>query len=322
MSAPNSPVNPGRRKSGSTASSGSRRSSRLSQKSPEGRVAEAESAWVPEDDPLYQANVAKDGHESGNDAEDGAPTNDGAGGDAASAKRLPLAEGHIPWNLGEIPSTIRRVYSEEDNEGDEDDEDEDEDEDDENDTEGEKERTYKDSEGKRFTRVEDPLPDFAEQPAATSSNAQAIPSIHEDRGIRFQTGGRFIDRPGGTPLDQEAHLVLKLVDMRPTSKTDKKPKRQLVLWHNKHGPLKDWNDVYTVKKLNSAHQENMRSICRDFTWSQREADFIAERFRENAQISIRELAYRFNNRFMDRHYLSESRTYDPVHTGRTIEAIR
>ncbi|OAG12145.1 uncharacterized protein CC84DRAFT_69396 [Paraphaeosphaeria sporulosa] len=353
------PSSPARRKSGSVTGAPSperRRSNRLASISnartePEGEV---EAAHATDD-----ASVDGDESESKLAADDDASPSDGSSRNADGVKPppIPLSTRFNPWNFGEKPCTIRRVYlngekKQDDNEkkassddgkqeGEEKDVKKDEDNaEDDVDANGNDDENYeqaealeiikaggwedwrRDSQGGNYNKVIDPLPDFREQPPARSSNAQAVPPIYEDRGIKFKSGGRFINNADGTQIDQEKHLFLKLVDMRAKSKNDKEPKRQLVTWHNKNGAPNDWNDKYAIKKLNAAHQENIRSICRDFTWSQSEADFIAQQFKDKPKVSIRELAYHFNNYFIGDFYLSSPEEWDVVHTGRTIESIR
>jgi hypothetical protein len=172
-----------------------------------------------------------------------------------------------------------------------------------------------------FDRSEDDLPEFSDQPSARGSDAQAIPPIYEDRGLKFTAEGRRVHRDG-EEIDQENYMILKLVDMRPTSRTDLTPKRQLILWTNKNGTPKDWTDKYAIKKLNASHHDNIRSICRDARWSQKEAEVIARLFRDHPDISMRELAYRFNNTLIGDRYMADKKPWDRKHTGRTTESIR
>ncbi|KAF2449354.1 hypothetical protein P171DRAFT_506960 [Karstenula rhodostoma CBS 690.94] len=331
------PTSPARRKSGSVGGAPSperRRSSRLS------------STKSAHEEQVEPAQAADD-----SDVEDG-DANKPAAQDAEQGKRaqstLSTKFTPNPWHWGEIPHTTRRVYltsseneeyddylkkkedGKKDGENDTDeDEDEDgsKDEDDDDDKEESKKRKkfkdiWIDDHGKRYIKVTDPLPSFNGQPPARTSNAQAVPVIHEERGIKFRPDDRYLNGPDGTRIDQQDHLILKLVDMRPKSQTDRTPKRQLVIWFYKNGAPTDWTDKYAIKKLNAAHQDNIRTICHEFTWSQSEANYIAERFRLNRDISMRELAYEFNNRFMGDLPFSPAQGWDQVHTGRTIEAIR
>ncbi|KAJ4359683.1 uncharacterized protein N0V89_000239 [Didymosphaeria variabile] len=167
-----------------------------------------------------------------------------------------------------------------------------------------------------------PLPDLSDQPPARTSNGQIVPSLWEDRGITFQKG-RYIKDADDNRIDQDEYLVLKLIDMRPKSKEDPTPRRQPTYWGNKNGIPKDWDDTYMIKQLNGSHRDNIRTICNEPTWSQGEADFIASRFTDDEDISIKELAYQFNNRFMqDQIPYKETFPWDEVHKGRTTESIR
>ncbi|KAF9741350.1 hypothetical protein PMIN02_004376 [Paraphaeosphaeria minitans] len=358
MSSP-TPSSPIRRKSGSVGGAPSperRRSNRLASISSVQAEPEPE-AEVEPDQAANDASTGRDQSENKLPTEDDASPSDDSAGKADDAKHppTPLSTRFNPWNFGEKPCTIRRVYlnsekedddndveeSGDDGKKDEEKNDKDEDKagdeedtngvDDENDEIVEELETIKtgrwedwrrDSQGGSYNKVIDPLPDFRDQPSARSSNAQTVPPIYEDRGIKFTPGDRYVQNPDGTQIDQEKHLFLKLVDMRSKSRNDKEPKRQLVIWHNKNGAPKDWKDKYAIKKLNAAHQENIRSICRDFTWSQSEADFIAQQFKDSPNMSIRELAYHFNNYFIGDFHLSSPEEWDAVHTGRTIESIR
>lgn len=334
------PSSPARRKSGSVGGGPSperRRSSRLSSKSAQEKPeAEVEPAQADND-----ASATGGGSAREIPAEDDMSPSDDPIGNADDGHRppTPLSTRFISWNLGEIPHTTSRVYStdsekeEDDNDGKQNDKDGKEDEnqdrvDYKNDDEAEEiesggdEKLHEDAQGRTLKKVVDPLPDFTGQDAARSSNAQAVPPIYEDRGIKFKPGTRHVDGPDETEIDQEQHLFLKLVDMRPKSKTDKTPKRQLIIWHNINGVPKDWSDKYAIKKLNAAHQDNIRTICHEFNWSQSEANFIAQQFNDNLEISIRELAYRFNNHFMYENYFASPQPWDIEHTGRTIESIR
>ncbi|KAL1594535.1 hypothetical protein SLS60_010295 [Paraconiothyrium brasiliense] len=167
----------------------------------------------------------------------------------------------------------------------------------------------------------DPLPDLSDQPPARTSNGQVVPPLWEDRGITFQRG-RFIEQADGDRIDQDDHLVLKLIDMRPISKEDPTPRRQPTYWANKNGIPKDWDDAYMIKQLNGSHRDNIKTICHEPIWSQNEANFIAKQFKDNEDISIKELAYEFNNRFIGENPYEERFSWDDLHIGRTTESIR
>ncbi|KAF1977392.1 hypothetical protein BU23DRAFT_596324 [Bimuria novae-zelandiae CBS 107.79] len=197
-----------------------------------------------------------------------------------------------------------------------------------------------------------PLPDFSGQPPARNSNAQTAPQeLWEDRriGFRFHAGDRhttrgevyprrkreaaldeYADTVKGLledeindpdePVDQNEYLIIKLIDMRKGA--NKQPKRQPIYWAHKNGVPKDWSDKDMVKRLNDSYRDNVKSITVDAVWSQKEAHAIAECLRKNKDVSIKEVAWRLNDKFMGEDVFATPEKWDEKFRGRTIESVR
>jgi hypothetical protein len=169
-------------------------------------------------------------------------------------------------------------------------------------------------------------------PPARSTNAQTVPPLWEDRKWEFREGRYHkawrakqadeVDDPTLPDLDQEDNLVLKLIDMRPTSKRNPTPKREPTFYVYAAGKPKDWHNRQTLKALNDRRREAIWRITRDTPWSQLEREFLTELCTEFPDASILELAQRFNHRFVGDFKESDAMRFHHLHTGRTLESVR
>ncbi|KAF2844817.1 hypothetical protein T440DRAFT_502849 [Plenodomus tracheiphilus IPT5] len=192
--------------------------------------------------------------------------------------------------------------------------------------------------------VADPLP-HPSQPSARTSNAATNPPLWEDLGARFQRGSRYVKHLSTTApanaaslpatIDQEAHLQIKLIDMRPTSKKDSTPRRTPITYHygddqkdtsgtkgNLRRRPKDWSNKQAVKCLNDRRAQAIGRICMDNSWSEQEREYLAHLFRDFPSASIWEVTARYNSRFLG-DYIGATGGVDGYQsTGRTVESVR
>ena len=178
-----------------------------------------------------------------------------------------------------------------------------------------------------------PHPD---QPSARSSNAATVPPLWEDRGFRFKHG-RWQDRVGSsadTPddeggqveekIDQEKHLVIKLMDMRPIMNKDgtSSPRRKPIIYYYENG-IPDWDSTQALKALNDRRRDAIARHTCDFPWSELERQYLTQLCTDHPDASILELAERFNYRFQgDFKEVVAFGGFHKIHPGRTIESIR
>lgn len=164
--------------------------------------------------------------------------------------------------------------------------------------------------------------DFSNQPAARESEGQTVPPLWENREFACKRGTRKI-KIDGLEVDQQDHLVLRLIDMRSRIQGSQGgPKRAPRHVAYLHGTPKDWNQEYTMRKLNQSRHDYIKRICGDKLWTNMEARFLAEQFRINRNISIMELACRLNDRFVGKTYIDDPKDWDSPSRGRTIECVR
>ncbi|KAJ4295355.1 hypothetical protein N0V90_007367 [Kalmusia sp. IMI 367209] len=163
---------------------------------------------------------------------------------------------------------------------------------------------------------------YPDQPSARTSNGQTDPPLWEDRGARIKRGSRFIDVDGGSPIDQNDLILIKLIDMRPKSKTDPTPRRLPRHYRNQHGTPLDWNSKQAIKALNDRRQQNINSHCCELSWSPKEREALASIFSEFPDISIMEATERFNHHFEGDFVDSSGFSESELFTGRTIESVR
>jgi hypothetical protein len=183
----------------------------------------------------------------------------------------------------------------------------------------------------RKPRTGDARP-HADQPSARDSNAATNPPLWEDRGYRFKRGSRYVKYFGpikpegaddGPDLDQEDLLVVKLIDMRPTSKHDRTPRRSPTYYFFEAGKPKDWNSMQAIKALNDRRHQAIDRITADAPWTLREREYLSALINERPDASIWELAELHNDYFMDREYADGTGFgFAELSTGRTVESVR
>ncbi|OCL02323.1 hypothetical protein AOQ84DRAFT_423606 [Glonium stellatum] len=171
--------------------------------------------------------------------------------------------------------------------------------------------------------------DHLGSPPARLSNAQVTPSLFEDRKSRFVTGQ--FQKVNGKIINQASKLVLPLMDMRADKKSSL-PRNQPIYWS--YPEPKNWNDPRSIKILNDRRREAIKRVTCDVPWEQEEREYLVELFQEKPDISIKELAERFNYRFRGDfigdgfcgHPLIEVQVnrvdLDELRGSRTLECIR
>ncbi|KAL5116352.1 hypothetical protein ACEQ8H_005700 [Pleosporales sp. CAS-2024a] len=182
----------------------------------------------------------------------------------------------------------------------------------------------------------DARPD-AEQPSARKSNGATNPPMFEDRGFRFKRGSRYVKYFGpvkpegaddGPDLDQEDLLVIRVIDMRTTTKGRKptaqdvavEPKRTTNVYFCDHGKPKDWNSMQTIKALNDRRSQAIDRITQDAPWTKMEREYLGQLLAETPDASIWDLTERHNDRFMNKDcVLAVGWELSP---GRTVESVR
>lgn len=158
--------------------------------------------------------------------------------------------------------------------------------------------------------------DFYEH-SARSTNAWVPFDMWEDRKTRFAVGQfQTVD---GKIINQEDNLVLKLIDMRPDA--NGAPRREPITWS--WGRPKNWNDSRTIKILNDRRRDAIERITCEVPWTVQEREYMVELFAWKPEISIMELAERFNYRFKGEFTTTDvTLDIDELHPGRTLESIR
>lgn len=199
---------------------------------------------------------------------------------------------------------------------------------------------------KKPCRVPFPMPQLI-QPSARSSNGATNPPLWEDQGARFQRGSRYVKPTSATEaedvdgssadIDQEELLHIRLLDMRPTSRSNPAPRRKPITYHygddfrdengakgNLGRKPKDWNDQQAIKGLNDRRAQAIARITQDDHWTSSEREYLATLFRESPNASIWEMTARHNDRFMNKDFTHGTgfASYDRLSTGRTIESVR
>ncbi|KAF2744703.1 hypothetical protein M011DRAFT_164626 [Sporormia fimetaria CBS 119925] len=176
-----------------------------------------------------------------------------------------------------------------------------------------------------------PHPD---QPPARTSTASVIPPLWEDRKHRFipgryhtsftTTSTNSSPPPDAPLLDQQDNLILHLIDMRPISANDPRPRRSPTTYHCGHGLPKSWRDAQTLKALNDRRRDAIARITCDAPWTNIERSYLCSLLSpENfPEASIWEIAERFNARFQGDFAESTAFACDELHKGRTIESVR
>ena len=162
--------------------------------------------------------------------------------------------------------------------------------------------------------------DFKDQPAAKDSKGQTKPPLWENREGPCVRGDRYLT-VGDEEIDQQDHLVLRLLDMRKSKDSDE-PRRNPMHAAFQHGTPKDWNDSTAITKINQSRKDYIKRVCCDKIWTNMEARFLAKQFEENADISIKELTCRLNDEFIGKQYIDNPQKWDNNSKGRTMEFVR
>lgn len=171
-----------------------------------------------------------------------------------------------------------------------------------------------------------------DQPSARTSNGATNPPMWEDRGFRFKRGSQYVKYFGSVApdnvedlpedLDQEDYLVIKLIDMRPTSKKNPTPKRTPTYYFYDGGKPKDWDNIQAVKCLNDRRAQAINRITMDAPWTPIEREFLASLFQEFPDASIWEMTERHNERFVKDDFLAPTAFAFTPRPGRTVESVR
>jgi hypothetical protein len=74
--------------------------------------------------------------------------------------------------------------------------------------------------------------------------------------------------------------------------------------------------------MNQSRKDYIKRLCCDKIWTNLEAEFIADQFKENPDISIMELTCSLNDRFLGKQYIADPQEWDNPSVGRTIECVR
>ncbi|PSN73481.1 hypothetical protein BS50DRAFT_629500 [Corynespora cassiicola Philippines] len=183
---------------------------------------------------------------------------------------------------------------------------------------------------KPFPGPDGPQP-HPNSPSARTSDAATNSPLWEDRGHRFKKGSRFIasvgpyaaSRPDDAALiDQQDHLVLKLIDMRPRSKHDPTPRRWPIIYYYEAGIPIDWTNEAAIKALNDRRAQALNRIVLDPPFTMHERRYLASLCSEFPDASITEWTERFNYRFKGDFAQPTAFRWDYFHPGRTIESVR
>ncbi|KAH6632942.1 hypothetical protein C7974DRAFT_308831, partial [Boeremia exigua] len=132
------------------------------------------------------------------------------------------------------------------------------------------------------------------QPSATTSEGAIRPALWEDRkgSVRLKRGSRYING-----YDQAFHMWLPLMDVRPISSKDQKPRRVPVGYYYPHGMPIVWNDTGALNDVNKALQEAIKSKSnKEAPFNQVERGILAKIFSESPDISMLDAAEQFNER--------------------------
>ncbi|KAF2659882.1 hypothetical protein K491DRAFT_712177 [Lophiostoma macrostomum CBS 122681] len=174
-------------------------------------------------------------------------------------------------------------------------------------------------------------------PSARSSNAETVPPLWEDRGFRFRKGryqkrvGKLADESDDDdeddkdlPLvDQQQHLVIKLMDMRPNRDNGNQPKRTAEIYAYENGIPKDWTNHQALKALNDRRRDAISRFTCDPPWTDLEREYLTQLCVDYPDASILEYTERFNYRFKgDYKEKTGFVQFHEIYDGRTIESVR